>query len=74
MINKLRTEPPLVLEFEMSAYSAYTAFVDPAATVEDFYRFITSPSPRRERFILSLSRTVHKADEHSVIERLHYNY
>jgi hypothetical protein len=71
MIVPPRIEPPLILEFEVDkTYIKYTASVNPAGTVSDYYRFITTPSPERERFILSLSRTLLKADSHSIIELL----
>jgi hypothetical protein len=72
MIIELHTEPPHILEYDASAYSKYTASVDPAATLEDYYKFITAPSPQRARFTHTLSSTTYKADSQSVIEHLHY--
>jgi hypothetical protein len=71
MIVDPRLEPQLVLEIDgKTAYSSYKVTVSVAGTFDDFYKFITTPSPQRERFIISLSRTVCKADEQSIIELL----
>jgi hypothetical protein len=68
MIIDPRIEPPLVLEFDVATtYPSFQATVNPAGTLEDFYKFITTPSPERERFILSLSSNIYKADSRSII-------
>jgi hypothetical protein len=70
MIIDPRIEPPTVFEFDTQAYQKYIYTVNIAGTLDDFYKFITVPSPKRERFILSLTETVYKADNHSIIVRL----
>jgi hypothetical protein len=71
MVIDPRTEPPHILEFDVvTTYLSYLATINSAGTMEDFYRFITVPSVRRERFILSLQGVIYKADDRSIIEQL----
>jgi hypothetical protein len=71
MIIPPRTEPPIIWEYDVStSFPKYTATVNPAGLLNDYYEFITSPSAERERFVLSLTKNIYKIDNQSVIELL----
>jgi hypothetical protein len=71
MIIRPRLEPPLCHDIDISlTYQKYLAYIDASGSLSDYYKFITTPSPARERFILALDRALYKADSHSIIEQL----
>jgi hypothetical protein len=68
MIIDTRTEPVQISEIDTTdTYYIYVSLIDTAGTKDDYYDFITTPSPERTRFLLKLQKTIQTADNQSII-------